>query len=405
MQSTNRTKLGLNLIVGPGEAQELERCMESFHVKSTFDQVVICTTSGDESVRACAEKYADVVVSFDWTSEKYPYGNFGGARNAALDATTTDWVWWLDADDVCMPHHQHKLQKVRDGILDPRRDDLELFFVPYVIRTDDNGKPLVSFMRERIFRRTPKFRWRRPVHEQITPPHGQTRYVPIGGDFAVTHMPNKPSYCSAARNLKILEHEVVTKGTKDTDLRYFYGRDLLLGGRVKEGVPILEDIIAGQNGPVDQLFAACLDLIFLYAYGRQESLPLLTEMTPDKLDNVERWCRQALSFSSAYAEPFVILGDVYYVKGNTSGAEKLWRQALTKSVGDRIVQFSTYYGCVPSQRLAALTLDRGDLEEALYFNRNTIKGWKDVGFILMRKKILKALVDQFTTTYGKQQEA
>ena len=396
--------LALNMIVGPGEAQELERCLGSFHADKTFDEIVIVTTSGDDRVVEVAKRYTDKVIPFAWTSEEYPYGNFGGARNAALDATTSDWVWWLDADDVCMPQHQPGLAKVRDGVLSPQRQAAELFFVEYIVRTADDGSKQVSFMRERIFKRVPKFRWRRPVHEQITPPHGQSVHAPIGGNFAVTHMPNKPGFCSASRNLKILEHEVITKKTRDSDMRYFYGRDLLLGGRVKEGVKILDDIIKSQNGPSDQLFAACLDLIFLYAYGRQETLPLITEITPDKLVRVERWCRQAIAFSSAYAEPFVILGDVYYVKGNAVGAEKLWRQALTKRVGDRIVQFATYYGCVPSQRLAALTLDRGDLEEALYFNRNTIRGWKDMGFVLMRKKILKALVDQFSSTYGAKQQ-
>jgi tetratricopeptide (TPR) repeat protein len=260
-------------------------------------------------------------------------------------------------------------------------------------------------MRERIFKRCPKFRWRRPVHEQITPPHGQSIHAPIGGNFAITHMPNKPGFCSAARNLKILEDEVVRKGTKDADMRYFYGRDLLLGGRVKEGVALLDDIVMGQNGPSDQLFAACLDLIFLYAYGRQETLPILSEITPEKVAKVERWCRQAIAFSSAYAEPFVILGDVYYVKGNTSGAEKLWRQALTKKVGDRIVQFSTYYNCVPSQRLAAVTAARGDLEEALYFNRNALAGWKDRGFVIQRKTILQQLIDSFAKEWGEKKVA
>lgn len=393
--------LALNMIVGPGEHQELERCLGSFHADKTFDEVVIVTTSGDAKVSEVARKYTDKVIPFAWESVDYPYGNFGGARNAALDATESDWVWWLDADDVCMPNHQPGLPKVREGILSAQRQSAELFFMQYIIRTDDVGNPLVSFMRERVFKRVPKFRWRRPVHEQITPPHGQSIHAPIGGNFAVTHMPNKPSFCSAARNLKILEDEVVRKNTRDSDMRYFYGRDLLLGGRVKEGVSLLEEIIDTQNGPPDQLFAACLDLIFLYAYGRQESLPVIAEITPEKIAKVERWCRQALAFSSAYAEPFVILGDVYYVKGNTGGAEKLWRQALTKNVGDRIVQYASYYSAVPSQRLAALTAARGDLEEALYFNRNCLKGWNDKGFILQRKHILQALVDQFTETYGK----
>lgn len=360
------------MIVGPGEAGELERCLRTFDVKNMFDEIVIVRTSHDESVETIAREYTDKTPYHPWTSKEYPYGDFAGARNAALDLTESEWVWWEDADDVCLKKYRNSLPKIKENLLAPERQHGEAFFCRYVLRLDDNGNETVAIMRERVFRNLPKFRWRRPVHEHILPSWDEVKHGTMGG-FAVTHLPMKMQYASAERNLRILKHEYSEKGNQDPDIKYFLGRDYLMGGQPMKGADLFEEIIEDLDGPPDKLHAICMDLAYYFGFGRQVDRPSLDAIPNDRLDLVEKWTRQALSFSTEYAEPFVLLGDIYMRRGFEDNASKMYQRALRKKSVERYVQSVPFYSEIPSWRLSGICVNKGEFDTALWHNARALR--------------------------------
>ncbi len=84
-------------------------------MNSTDVTVVVCTIAPRahhlaralSSVIGQTEKPGAIVVSYDWEHGGHAYN-----RNKALESVTTDWVAFLDDDDVLLPHHLETLCRV-----------------------------------------------------------------------------------------------------------------------------------------------------------------------------------------------------------------------------------------------------------------------------------------------------
>jgi len=386
------------MIVGPGDSKSLEKCLSTFKAKETFDEIVLVLTTKDNQVREVAEKYTDKIYYQEWACSEYPFGNFSRARNIALDNTTSDYVMWLDSDDICLKEFQDKLKTLKDTVLDPKNNEIDVYFMQYTVVSDDFMAPLVSFMRERIFKRSSGFHWYYPVHEQFLTNHSERKFG-ILKNVNITHGSNKPSFVSAERNVRILEHEV-NKNVDTVDkshLKYFLGRDLLIIGRTDEAIKYFKDMVDSMDSNPENIFSACLDLIFYYSYGGIEPRPLPQNLNIKNETEIETWCRTALAFSQDYAEPLIILGDLCLHRGDGETAKKLFSSALTKKYGRSGMQTATYYEELPCYRLSKLLSMEGDNERALFHNRRAIsKNPQMKEYYFDRKEILTNLINEFT---------
>jgi glycosyltransferase involved in cell wall biosynthesis len=144
------------LILARDEAANLPGCLQSV---SWADEVVVVVdrASGDQT-QAIAERAADVVVlrTFD---------DFAGQRNAALDLSTGDWVFAIDADERATPELADEIRRV---ISDPGRPQRG-YRVP--IRSVILGRPFAFSGTQhdlplRLFRRD-SGRWVGAVHETV----------------------------------------------------------------------------------------------------------------------------------------------------------------------------------------------------------------------------------------------
>ena len=84
--------LSLCLIVGPGEATELKRCLDSCK-GDLFDEICIthAAKEKDEDVWNAAREYTENVTFFEWCD------HFGKARNFNFDQANGRYIMWLDA--------------------------------------------------------------------------------------------------------------------------------------------------------------------------------------------------------------------------------------------------------------------------------------------------------------------
>jgi glycosyltransferase involved in cell wall biosynthesis len=395
------TTIALNMIVGPGESDLLLRCLESFGAGENFDEIVIVNTApSDLKIDEVVNGFKNAkLIKQEWATEEFPHGNFARARNAALDATTSDYVMWLDADDALMEKYKDKLVKLLTEVRNPDKQEVDMYLIPYAIVVDQSGNAITTFMKDRIFKRTPIMRWRFAVHEQIRPREYGITYAKVN-NIEVTHLPNKPSFASAERNIRILQAEYDKMEVKDPEVKYFLARDSMLSGKIDSGVELLDEMIQDMDGSFDSLYAVAMDLANMYAYGGITPRPVKDQIKPENFSIVMKYCRLAMGFCSFYAEPYVILGDVYWATGNRSGAEKLWLTAITKKVGLGNLQSIPYYEEIPADRLCDLYAERGQLEKALWYNSLALKNLPGCPMYIAKcKELLNHLNKKFEIKY------
>jgi len=140
----------LNMIV-KDEEHTIAEALDS--VDSIMDEIVICDTGSSDTTVAVAEQYGITIVNDPWQND------FSRARNMAIDATTCDWIFWIDSDDRLEESSLEPLQRLwREG--SPQG-------AAFCIINDRDYAAPVEFIQVRLFPREQGIRFEQRVHEQI----------------------------------------------------------------------------------------------------------------------------------------------------------------------------------------------------------------------------------------------
>lgn len=152
------------------EEDVLARCLES--AADAADEIIIVDTGSADATKEIARRYTDKVYDFAWTDD------FSAARNFSFSKAEMEYCMWLDADDILLEADRAALLDLK-RTLDPAAD---VVMLRYHAAFDADGKPTLSYYRERIVRNSPEFRWAGAVHEAITPSgvvvYGDCRRLP-----------------------------------------------------------------------------------------------------------------------------------------------------------------------------------------------------------------------------------
>lgn len=190
-------------------------------VKDEFEQVVLLL---DKAVSYFDE--LNIVVSDKPTANKlkkmYPGCNikwrewnnrFDEARNTALAMTTTDFFFWLDADDSFDFRAIPQLVEIAE------ESNIDAIFLPYNYAQDERGNTITIHWRERLIRLGKGFEWRGWVHETCISDEKPTTHQV---EFPVKHN-NTPEHAhdSYERNHNILL--VAYDETKDPRYLHYLG--------------------------------------------------------------------------------------------------------------------------------------------------------------------------------------
>src|SRR3954469_24000298 len=152
-QPTHGLTLSLCMIVRDEESM-LPRCLES--VKDAVDEIVIVDTGSTDRTVEIAESFGAKVLHHEWT------GDFGTARNVSFDAATSDWIVYLDADEVLYDGEAPRLRALT------KRTWREAFFLVEDNHTGDlEDGTSVHHNALRVFRNRPEYRFKGRIHEQI----------------------------------------------------------------------------------------------------------------------------------------------------------------------------------------------------------------------------------------------
>jgi len=228
--------LSLCLIVKNEEAV-LGRCLDS--VKSACDEIIIADTGSTDATKEIALRYTDKVLDFKWIDD------FAAARNFAFDNAASEYIMWLDADDVIEPQDLQKLLKLKEE-LPPFYDAVNM---DYKLGFDAQGNVTSSLRRNRIVKRSRGFRWVGAVHE----------YIAVSGpvfqaDIAVTH---RPLDHDAERNLRIYRRRLAAGEKFNARDQYYYANELNDHRLFEEAILWYDKFLDGGEGWVEDCLGAC----------------------------------------------------------------------------------------------------------------------------------------------------
>ncbi|SLK18189.1 Glycosyl transferase family 2 [Paenibacillus sp. RU5A] len=228
--------ISLCMIVKNEEAS-LARCLDS--VNGIADEIVIVDTGSTDQTRQIAARYTERIIDFEWVDD------FAAARNFAFEQATSEYILWLDADDVFEQDDRVKLIDLKRS-LDPAVDSVTM---DYHLSFTAEGKVAYSLRRNRLVRRDRNYRWIGAVHE----------YLEVAGhllhsDVAVTHKKDK-EYTD--RNLKIYrKREQAGEAFSPRDL-YYFGNELKDHGHLEDAVQYYGKFLDTGLGWVEDQIAAC----------------------------------------------------------------------------------------------------------------------------------------------------
>lgn len=113
------------------------------------DEVVILLGGkSDDDTEEVARKYTDKVIPYEWCDD------FSDARNTLFSHCTSDWVFWIDSDDIVQ--NPEKLPELRDEAEKKNWGTVQL---PYLYAFDDNGNCIVKHDQHRLMRRSLDWHW------------------------------------------------------------------------------------------------------------------------------------------------------------------------------------------------------------------------------------------------------
>ena len=340
--------LSLCIIVGPKEAFELKRCLESAirdipGESPLFEDIAITVTSDDVEVREVAEFFTRNVSYFQWCKD------FAKARNFNFSHAKGKHILWLDADDVIDIEDYKKILRFKKEL--PKHD---MVLIDYIYALDENEKPIIVLPRERIVRNCEKIKWHDPIHEYLNMDGCDSIHKLEGAK--VCHKRMKPF--DPIRNLSILK-EQYDRPDVSARTMFYYGKELADTGDWEEGLKVLERFMDRAEGFRDNLAVAAIK-VSRYYFSKGE------------LDKSKTYAMKGIHFNPVYAENYVVIGDILMQQGDFDNAIKYYEDALTKKLNGGMSQLVDFYKFLPAANLAILYQHIKNYEKALEYAESAL---------------------------------
>jgi glycosyltransferase involved in cell wall biosynthesis len=179
-------------LIVANEERTLGRCLDS--IKDSVDEIVVVDTGSRDHTKDIARQYTKRVYDFVWRRD------FAAAREFSFDHSPTDWVFWVDADDVVENAH-----RIRDELEDVRHG-VKGFHWKYIYARDECGNTTCELWRERCVRNDHTFHWVGRVHEVLVP--SQPARLERSHHVLVVHRPDPTRRRHPWRNLNLLREEI-----------------------------------------------------------------------------------------------------------------------------------------------------------------------------------------------------
>ncbi len=331
----------------------LSVCMIVKDEEKTLDQVLSCaiqfadeivvvdTGSKDNSINI-AKKYTDKVLQFEWVDD------FSKARNFSFENAKSDYIMWLDADDVIENSDIKKLINLKNKITDE-----DVFMLPYEIAFDENGKPTFSYFRERIVKNNIKFRFVDPVHEVIIP-SGKIKYLNI----PIKHKKEKPT--DPKRNLNLYLN-LLNSGYKFNPRHQFYFANELYYNNLFDLAIVEYEKFLKMDGFVENKIQAHLNLCRIY-------------VKQNRLSEALKVCFNSFVLGPPKSEILCEIGHIYFSLFEYHQAIYWYKLAVCKPETKTFAFVEKdCYGYTPNIQIGICYYYLHNYKKAIFYNNKALK--------------------------------
>ena len=346
------------------EEKVIERCLDS--VKNIVDEIIVVDTGSTDRTEEICKKYTNKIYHLPWKDD------FASARNYSFSKASKDYILWLDADDVILSEDNEKFVKLKETLT----EDVDSVQMNYVLSRDKKGNVTSSLMRNRLVKKSKRYRWVGAVHE----------YLDVFGhvmksDISITHLSEKEGLSS--RNLKIY-NKMREKGVEFTprDL-YYYANECYEHGLYTQAYHYYRKFIDTNQGWIE-------DYIGAFEKGTDSLIQL------SNLGEAEKFAYESFLYDLPRANLCCKLGYIFFAKDEIDKAI-YWYKAATLSDLERVKQSGAfinyaYYTWIPHIQLC-VCYDRKGLYHLSYYHNEMARMYQpdDVN-VLQNKKYLEDLI-------------
>ena len=205
-------RLSLCMIVRD-EAFFIEECLEQ--ARPHVDEIVIVDTGSVDGTREIAERFADMLLDFEWIED------FSAARNTGLDAATGDWILVLDADERIAAQDYAVVRDAMetsefDGFYLEQRDYNEEVLRSGRVAVDpdaEHSRGYSGYTTNRImrlFRADSGIRYQSSIHEIVdgTLEPDRRGELPVAIHHYSSANPNRPRSERLQKYMRLMEQEI-----------------------------------------------------------------------------------------------------------------------------------------------------------------------------------------------------
>jgi tetratricopeptide (TPR) repeat protein len=340
--------ISLCMIVRDEEAT-LARAIES--AKGVVDEIVVVDTGSQDRTVQIARELGAGVLEHPWA------GDFAAARNVGVEAATSDWILFLDADEALAGDDAAKLRDLA------RRTWREGFLLTIVNRVgDDRAGIALTQDVLRLFRNRPEHRFEGRIHEGVlhalpadAPERIEAAGVRIDHDGYLDA--TRAAKDKSRRNLELLERQL-RESAPTAYLHFNLGSEHLAGGDPQRAVRELAtawEMLLAEPAPAEATFAPALAARYaaaLRAAGR--------------LDESIAVADRGLELFAGFTDLVLEQALAHRAGRDDDRAEERLRRAL--ELGDAPARYAAVTGAgtfLAATALAQLLVERGETAEAV----------------------------------------
>lgn len=182
----------------------IEACLQS--VKDYVAEMVIVDRGSTDQTKEICKKYGASIYEYDWDDD------FSSARNFGLQFCQSEWILWLDADEILDSSDVKKLPHILEKTA---ANVISLPVFNYCGKLSEiNENDFYLLYQPRMFRNHLNFSFKNKLHETLQFPDGITQNDIKKVDIPIHHYGYTDDHVQqknkVARNLSILEKELQT---------------------------------------------------------------------------------------------------------------------------------------------------------------------------------------------------
>lgn len=330
-----------------------------------FDEVVITDTGSTDKTLPTLAEYQKSNKFKSFKTEHFPWvHDFSAARNYSFSKATSEYIMWLDSDDVILAEDYKKLVKLKETL-----NNAPIWLCKYEYAHDEFGKSICSFYRERIVRRDLNLQWQEPIHE----------YLPLVAHYIKTDIEvhHYKIHVSSQRNITLLE-KIVEKNPNAARNVFYLGKEYFDCGQTDKGYETLCRFVEMPDAWSENKFSAYVRMSS-YRKNRKE------------FSGAFQHAHQAVAVDPLKAEVYCLLGDLCMEQRNLLGATHWYTIAsnMGRSEDSLDVVEPKYYTWLPHLQLCLIYNERGDVSKAAIHNEIALTFRAEDPRLLNNKKIFK----------------